>query len=622
MSADPSPSFQDVVTARMSRRNALLTGALATASAGLAASPAAASVPAPAAGGADPEELGFEAVPVGDADAVVLPAGYTARTLVAWGDPLRAGDPAWRADASGTAADQARQIGSHHSGTHFFPARRGADGSRRGVLVINHESVDPALLHPSAQRSDGERVAKELAAQGVSVVEVAQDPDGGWRTVGSRNNVRITGTTPVTFSGPVGPRHPALRTGRPPLGTLSNSGYGVTPWGTYLSCEENPNAWFGTDAANWSPTRTQRRYGLSAGGHGKRWHQTDPRFDLAAGNGNEPNRFGWIVEIDPFAADRTPVKRTALGRFGHSSAAVTASRGRVVVYSGDDQEGGYLYKFVGNGSWRSRRARGRSPLDHGTLYVARFQEDGAGRWLPLVHGRGPLTKALGWTDQADVLLRAREAADALGATPMDRPQQIAVGPDGRSVYCALANGTGGHHPARGTAGPRDANPYGHVVRWRERSGDDRAFDWEVVVLGGDPERASDVRLPEEGKFGSPKGLSFDAAGRMWIQTGISGHALGDGLGNNAVLVATRRDGVRRFLTAPRGAEVTSAVLTPDLRTMFVNIQHPGARTAVWGGPTAEDPRAVSDWPDRDPAGRPRSATIVVRRADGGVIGSR
>ncbi|MER6450248.1 PhoX family protein [Streptomyces venezuelae] len=631
MSPHPSPSFTDVVAARMSRRNVLLSGALAVAAAGLSASPASARVrtgTGPGGAGPDTAELGFTAVPAGDADAVTLPAGYTAQTLAPWGQPIRAGGPAWRKDGSGSAADQALQIGSHHSGTHFFPLHRGPEGSRRGMLVINHESADPALLHHDAGTGApaGDRVAKELAAQGVSVLEVELTGRGSWRVLDSRRNARITGTSPVTFSGPVGADHPALRTGRPAAGTLSNSGYGVTPWGTYLACEENTNAWFGTADPSWQPTRTQRRYGLSANGHGKRWHEADPRFDLAV-NGNEPHRYGWVVEIDPFAAHRTPVKRTALGRFNHSSAAVTESGGRAVVYGGDDQDGGYLYKFVGDGPWKAHRSRGRSPLDHGTLHVARFGEDGTGRWLPLSHGQGPLTTALGWRDQADVLLRAREAADALGATSLDRPQQITVSPNSRDVYCALANGTGGHHPGQGSGSPRDTNPYGHVVRWREEDGAGAhdGFSWDVVVLGGDQAQGEGV-LPGAGTFGSPKGLTFDAAGRLWIQTGISNHAVSQAdhkdLGNNAVLVVAPRGEVRRFLTAPRGAEVTAAVLTPDMRTMFVSIQHPGERTAAWGEPTPENPRAVSDWPDRDPAGRPRSATVVVRRTDGGVIGAR
>ncbi|GGS02760.1 Tat pathway signal protein [Streptomyces nojiriensis] len=624
--------FQDLVAVRLlSRRNLLVGGALVAAQFALAPPPAASAAPsAPVKTGAQPHGKGFDAVPVDTADRITVPAGYTVRTLAPWGAPLSPAGPAWRQDGGNTAAEQARQIGSHHSGTHFFPLGRGAEGSRRGMLLINHESVDPTLLYTGqgsgAQAVTAEKVAKGLAAQGITAVEVQLRADGTWRSTGSARGARITGTTPVTFSGPLATGHPALQTGDAPVGTLSNSGHGVTPWGSYLACEENANGWFGTDDPAWRPTATQRRYGLSALGHGQHWHAAVPRFDLAR-TANEPNRFGWIVEIDPLdPAGSTPVKRTALGRFNHSSAAVGETRdGHVVVYSGDDEDGGYLYKFVGEAPWKSAHAKGRSPLDHGVLHVARFHEDGRGEWLPLAHGRSVLTAAHGWKDQADVLLRAREAADALGATRLDRPQQIAVSPRNGDVYCALANGAGGH--VRG-AGPRDANPYGHVIRWQEGADTAAGFRWDVFLLAGDPVHDQAVGLDEAGAFGSPKGLAFDITGQLWISTGVSAHSLHqeernhENLGNNALLVADPRTGtVRRFLTAPRGAEVTGVTATPDGRTLFVNIQHPGSSTAAWGAPTAENPRAVSDWPDRDPAGRPRSATIAVRRLDGGVIGA-
>ncbi|MFE0699492.1 PhoX family protein [Streptomyces sp. NPDC058872] len=619
--------FREVVAAAVSRRQVVAGGTAAFAAfLGLSTAtgtPAAAAVPHRPDGEAERELLGFSAVSPSDADTVVVPDGYLVQTLAPWGAPLRAAGPAWRPDGSGSAAEQAQQIGSHHSGLHYFPSGSGPEGNRRGTLVINHEAMDP--VDPAPQ---DERVAKALAAQGVSVVEVRELGDT-WRIVDSPRNRRVTGTTPLVFSGPVGTDHPALRTGSAPVGTLGNSFHGVTPWGTYLSCEENAAGYFGTDDRSWRPTRTQRRYGLSAAGHGHRWHRTDPRFDLAA-NGNEANRFGWVVELDPAAPSGAPVKRTALGRFQHVGATVTDSAGRAVVYSGDDENGGYLYKFVGSDDWRSLRARGLSPLDHGTLYVARFAEDGTGRWLPLVHGTGPLSPKNGWSDGADVLLRAREAADALGATPLDRPQQTTVDPADGTVYCALANSPGGDHcGAAGrsrAASPRDGNPYGHIVRWREETAE--AFRWEVFVLAGDPAHDERVDLDGTSMFGSPKGLWFDGDGRLWVQTGISqweqnragsGH---ENLGNNAVLVGDPATGeLRRFLTGPRGAEITGVTATPDRRALFVNVQHPGGQTAAWGTPTPEKPCAVGSWPDHDPSGRPRSATVVVRRRDGGVIGA-
>jgi secreted PhoX family phosphatase len=631
--------FRDVVAARMSRRG-LIRGGTVVAAAGFLAGVGAAGVgaagvgaaPAAAHGGRRDRRpgrgrrlLGFTPVPVGDADTVTVPDGYTAEVLIPWGTPLRSDGPAFRRDGGNTAAEQARQIGMHHDGMHFFPLGRGRWGSRRGLLVLNHEYVDRTLLYPDGDEvMTREKVEKALAAHGVSVVEIALDRHG-WRLVDSPRNRRITGTTPVAFSGPVAAGHPKLRANDPPMGTLNNCSHGVTPWGTYLACEENWNGYFGTEDPTWSPTPEQARYGINAEGFGYRWHLADPRFDLAV-NPNELHRFGWVVEIDPMRPHATPVKRTALGRTKHEGATVTESRGRVVLYSGDDQDGDYLYKFVGSAPWRWLRTLGRSPLDHGTLYVARFDDDGTGRWLPLAFGVGPLTRANGWQDQADVLIRTREAADAVGATPLDRPEWIAVHPRDGDVYATLTNGSGwpdGPHP-------RTPNPYGHIIRWRERRGDHTAttFEWDIFVLAGDPVYDPRVALDETNVFGSPDGLWFDSDGRLWIQTDISNSSVNradrgyDNIGNNQMLAADPETGeIRRFLVGPRGAEITGVVTTPDQRTMFVNVQHPGESTVAFGSPTPENPRAVSNWPDFEPDGRPRSATVVIRRRDRGVIGA-
>ncbi|UGQ11571.1 PhoX family phosphatase [Yinghuangia sp. ASG 101] len=575
-------------------------------------------------GGKPSALLGFAAVATSDQDRLVVPPGYTADILVPWGTPLSSRGPAWRKDASNSAADQARQVGMNHDGMHFFPTGRGSERDRRGVLVVNHEYVDQALLFPDGPAvMTREKVDKALAAHGVTVVEVAEER-GRWKAVDSRLNRRVTGATPVRFSGPVGDGHPALAARGPARGTLNNCSNGATPWGTYLACEENWNSYFATDDATWTPSPEQARYGVDKVGSGYNWHKADPRFDIAA-DPNEANRFGWVVEIDPFDPRSTPVKRTALGRVKHEGATVTESRGRVVVYTGDDQDKEYVYKFVGDASWRSLRARGESPLDHGTLHVAKFEADGSGRWLPLVFGTGPLTAANGWRDQADVLLRTRQAADAVGATPLDRPEWIAVHPRSKDVFVTLTNGSGG-----GPVGPRTPNPYGQIVRWREDRGDNTAltFRWDIFLLAGDPKYDAKVTLPEDRIFGSPDGLAVDDDGRLWIQTDISNSSQNqagkgyDRIGNNQMLAADPSTGeVRRFLTGPRGCEITGITFTPDHRTMFVNIQHPGESTTVWGAPSPADPRAVSNWPDFDPAGRPRSATVVIRKRDGGVIGT-
>lgn len=635
-SVNPSANreLSDIVAGRMSRRTVLAgsaaaaVGFLGASSGGLLAAPGAGADVAHAqsqrGGGGGRRLLGFESVPTNTDDAVMVPSGYVAEVLVPWGTPLSSRGPAWRPDGTNTAADQARQVGSHHDGMHYFPLGRGRSGSERGLLVVNHEYIDDVIHYAgSTAVMTQQMVDKALAAHGVTVIEVAKGRHG-WRHVDSRYNRRVTGTTPVQLSGPVGADHPAVQANNPLMGTLNNCAHGFTPWGTYLACEENWNGYFGTTDASFVPTPDEARYGINAGGFGYRWHEADPRFDVAV-NRNELNRFGWVVEIDPFDPRSTPVKHTALGRIKHEGALVTESQGRAVVYMGDDQDHEYIYKFVSREPWRTARARRRSPLADGTLYVARFNEDGSGDWLPLVFGTGPLTAANGFPDQAAVALRTRQAADAVGATELDRPEWIARNPRDGSLYATLTNGSSGPDAVN----PRNPNPYGHIVRWEERRGDGTAtrFSWDVFVLAGDP--AYDPEVTIDGDiFGSPDGLWFDADGRLWIQTDVSNSSQNrpergyDGIGNNQMLAADPTTGeVRRFLVGPRGCEITGVITTPDQETMFVNVQHPGEATTFWGTPTPENPRVVSNWPDFDPAGRPRSATLVIRKSGGGKIGT-
>jgi hypothetical protein len=373
--------------------------------------------------------------------------------------------------------------------------------------------------------------------------------------------------------------------------------------------------------------------GITDKGFGYRWNEFDERFD-AAKNPNEPNRFGWVVEIDPWSPTSTPVKRTALGRCKHEGATATLAKdGRVVVYMGDDERFEYVYKFVSSGRYRAGdRAANRDLLDEGTLYVARFAADGSGEWLPIVFGQGPLTAANGFTSQADVLIRTRAAADALKATPMDRPEWIAVSPQNGDVFCTLTNnnqrGASGR-PAIDAANPRGDNIYGHIVRWREAGGDagsTAAFRWDIFATCGDP-KATDPNKRGNVKgdpYGSPDGLWIDDRGLLWIQTDVSTSVLGKGdyanLGNNMMLAADVTTGeTRRFLVGPNGCEVTGVIMTPDRRTMFVDIQHPGETASERSDPAA--PKAISSWPDGAAGGRPRSATIVIRKLDGGIVGT-
>ena len=647
-----NPHLGDMIQARVDRRQ-VLGGGLAAAAGlfaiGVLGTGTASAAPSAAVAGSVGSTarrrplLGFASIDPSTDDTIRVPDGYTWDVLVPWGTPLFPGAPAWAKDGSNTAADQEQQVGFNHDGMHLF-SFSGRDRNRRGVLVLNHEYTDARQIYSAAQGSSitpdaagFEKVAKALAGHGVTVVEVAQGRDGRWAHVqGSRYNRRITGTTPMQFSGPVAADHPMLQAelGTPVQGTLNNCAYGYTPWGTYLACEENFNGYFGTDDAAWLATPLEARYGINAAGFGYAWHKGDPRFDLAR-NRNECNRFGWTVEIDPSRPRSTPVKRSALGRFKHEGATVTESHGRVVVYSGDDENGDYLYKFVGSRPWRQVRARGRSPLDEGTLYVASFTDDGAGTWLPLVHGTGPLTAANGWVDQADVLIRTRMAADALGATRLHRPEWVSVDERTGEVYVTLTNGSINNAAAVNSG--RVANNYGHIVKFRETGSiaAPTTFSWDVFLLAGDPgyPEQGGAGVPEaQPLFGSPDGIWADPDRRVWIQTDISNSSQNlvsrgyDRIGNNAMLAADPNTGeVRRFLTGPRGCEITGVLTTPDQRTMFVNVQHPGESTSYWntlnGSPSTDDPRTVSNWPEFDPAGRPRPATVVIRRLDGGKIGT-
>jgi secreted PhoX family phosphatase len=574
----------------------------------------------------------FKSVPVSTADRVLVPEGYTVQVIAPWGDPvgLSGESPAFKFDGSNSAAEQEAQLGMHHDGIHFFSQ----DGSRSGLLVMNHEYTDDGLLHPDGMKTwNAAKVKKAQAAHGVSVIEVAQQADGRWDLVRpSPWARRITANTPMQLSGPAA-GHALMKTaadasGRRVLGTFNNCASGITPWGTYLTCEENFINYFkGPD----QPDAHQTRWGLKKGETGGyRWAEFDERFD-AAKHPNEANRHGWVVEIDPHDFSSTPIKRTALGRAAHEGATVAQTReGRAVVYMGEDARFEYIYKFVSRDKIRPGGAKANAELlDHGTLYVARFEADGRGRWLPLRHGEGPLTAAQGFADQGEVLIKSRQASDALGATKMDRPEWIAVDPQG-FVYCTLTNNSnrgGANQPGVDAANPRANNSMGHIIRWKEDGDfDGERFAWNHFLLAGAPsnERAEAKGNVQGDALGCPDGLWVDGRGILWIQTDMSTSAMGKGdlknLGNNAMLAADPRTGeVRRFLVGPAGCEITGATGTPDGRTMFINIQHPGESPSERSDPA--EPRKISNWPDFRADGRPRSATLVIRKADGGVIGS-
>ncbi|MBK8072313.1 MAG: PhoX family phosphatase [Ramlibacter sp.] len=635
--ASANPHIRDVMDPS---RRLVLRASVGAASAALFAPWLAGCATAGASSGGARLKPGFKSVPVDSRDRLVVPEGYVAAALAAWGEPvgIQGNSPAWKPDASNTAAEQAAQMGMHHDGMHFYPL----DAGRRGLLVMNHEYVDDGLLHTDGLKTwTPEKVRKSQAAHGISVIEVEQGAGGAWQMVRpSRYARRITATTPFALGGPAA-GHAMMKTaadpaGRTVLGTVNNCAAGQTPWGTYLSGEENFRFYF---AAGSQTTPHQRRWGLTPTGFFK-WPEHDERFD-AVKNPNEPNRFGWVVEVDPMDPNSTPVKRTALGRAAHEGAWVAVTKdGRAVVYSGEDARNEYIYKFVSRdaikpaGNGLTQAQANRELLDHGTLYVARFDADGKGHWLPLVHGQGPLTPANGFADQGEVVIKARQASDALGATKMDRPEWLAIDPLSGTVYCTLTNNSERGRP--GMPGPDPANPragntHGHIIRWNEGGAPGGDFDavqfrWNHLVLAGDPAQA---RPEAKGNikgdiYGCPDGLSFDARGLLWIQTDAHATQMYKGefanIGNNQMLACDVATGeTRRFLTGPTNCEITGLAMTPDGRTMFISVQHPGETPSERSDPA--EPAKFSNWPDYRPGGRPRSATVVIRKLDGGVIGT-
>ena len=633
--------FQSVVERAFSRRGflksglglsaaAFLSGSLAactsdddapaaqTPSAGTPAAPAPAPVAEPL--------LGFEGITTSTADDIVVAAGYTATVFAPWGTPLFSSGPGsiWAGDASETAADQARQVGDNHDGLHFFPLTEG--NNDEGLLVMNHEYTNLRWLFANGQVDSLDDANKDLNAHGISVIHIRRTA-GRWDIVlDSTYNRRITGSTPMLLTGPAAGdmllQTTADPTGSIALGTLNNCGNGYTPWGTYLTCEENFNQYFGTlNTLGTSRNAAQVRYGLDSNGTERKYEQYVPRFDWQL-EPNESNRFGWIVEIDPFDPRSTPKKRTALGRFKHENAAYRiGADGTVVVYMGDDQANDYVYKFVSDGKYVAGDIRNNANLlDSGKLYVAKFNDGtatgdfmGTGEWILLDKAaNGALA---GFANQAEVLVNTRLAADAVGATKMDRPEWVAVHPKTGEVYVTMTNNSG--RTVTDDANPRASNRFGQIVRWRETADDPAAtsFEWDLFVLAGNPTVHGDLRagssnVTAENMFNSPDGLGFDKEGRLWIQTDGNYSNSGDfaGQGNNQMLCADPESKeIRRFFVGPKECEVTGLTFTPDGKTLFINIQHPGE-----GG--------NSNWPGGGSA-RPRSATVIITKNDGGVIGS-
>jgi uncharacterized protein len=656
-----NPAFERILGARLDRRNVLL-GSLAAAVAGYFG-PSVLGLTSPSAQAAAPAGLlGFAAIKTSRADTVMVPPGYRAQVILPWGEPLTGSYPAYSLDASG--ADQEMQVGSHHDGMHFFPIEGEGPykgSSADGLLVINHEYVEPRFMHAAAVGTDADldavptteglraadQVLKEMNGHGVTIARIRKGNDGNWALKSDPRNRRITALTPMEISGPVrGSRFVKTKfspEGTMTRGTLNNCAHGVTPWNTYLAAEENWAGYFRNgEREDQKPNlpREHSRYGVKNGWSRYGWELADTsadefvRFDASSKGAsaeedyrNEPNTFGWIVEIDPFDPESTPVKRTALGRFAHEGVVFgpVAENRPVVCYSGDDARFEYIYKFVSAEPYSAEA--GGHLLDEGTLYVARFHDDGSGEWLPLVHGQNGLTPENGFASQADVLVNTRTAADFVGATKMDRPEWGAIDPKTGMVYFTLTNNSRRILAETDAANPRAVNEFGHIIRWTE-AGDDHAatrFAWDIFIFAGNRAESRDPSgrsLTEDNIFSSPDGLWFDRDGRLWIQTDVSNSVQNKGnhkiFGNNQMLAADPvRGEIRRFLTGPIGQEITGAVTTPDGKTMFVNVQHPGATTTARNFAAGN---LDSHWPDGGDA-YPRSATVVITKEDGGVIGT-
>jgi hypothetical protein len=569
--------FAKLAERAISRRRLLGAGAAIGVSAFVTGSMALAPFPARAG-----SRMRFEPVAATTLDTVTVPKGYSWHVVASWGDPLWSSAPAFDPQTRGTGASQELAMGDNIDGMALFSR----DG--RYVLAVNNEYANQAILHgnrASKKPETADDVRKSKAAHGITVVEIAQK-GGRWSIVkDSPYNRRITADTPMAIAGPAR-GHDLLKTaadsaGTTANGTFNNCGCGRTPWGTYLTCEENFDDYFSSSDPGLAPSAALKRYGV---GHVSRnaWATVDARFDIAK-HPNEPNRFGYVVEVDPLTPTATPQKRTALGRLKHENAEVAlAADRRVVVYMGDDERGEFLYRFVSNGRYAAGGDNG-DLLDAGRLYAARFHDGGKGEWIELTPA------ATGMASQAEVCIHTRLAGSKVGATTMDRPEWVAVNPNNPEAYCCLTNNRDrGDHAA-----PR--------------------FDWDLFVVAGNPAVHSDAfagspNVTRDNMFNGPDGLSFDPNGLLWIQTDgdysdgkdFAGH------GNNQMLVGDPATGeIRRFLVGPKDCEVTGFVWSPDRKTLFVGIQHPGERGNSHfpgGGDTV-----------------PRSSIVAITKDDGGPV---
>ncbi len=619
----------ELVEARLSRR-AALKGFVTTAAFGALGGTLTSRIALAAAG--DPSTLTFGSLAqVIKEDQQVAP-GYSARVLIRWGDPVLADAPVW--DPMHPSADaQARQFGYNNDFVGYFPLPRGSDSSEHGLLHVNHEYTNPQLMFAgwSAKAQTAEQTGIELMAHGGTTIEI-QRQDGVWAVVpGSPYARRITLATEIEIVGPAA-GHDRLKTNADPtgtkvLGTLNNCAGGKTPWGTVLMSEENFHQYFGGKLPASSPeAASYQRYGVK-GEAEYPWHRSVDRFDLAK-EPNEPNRFGWIVEYDPYDPSVMPRKHTALGRFKHEGATSLINRdGRVVLYSGDDERFDYLYRYVSNGTFEPGAGSANGALlDDGILYVAKFDQDKL-TWLPLVQGEGPLTAANGFASQADVLIGTRLAADLVGATPMDRPEDVEPNPVNGRVYVMLTNNTKRKADQAGGPNPRADNEHGQVVELIPPGGEGKdadhaatEFGWEILLLAGDPNKegsGAKYHPDSQAWISSPDNCAFDARGRLWIASDQGSNQRKNAIPDGMYACDVAGDGralLKFFYACPKDAEMCGPEFTPDGKTLFVAPQHPGeAEDSTFEQPSTR-------WPDFKEGIPPRPAVVAITKDDGGLIG--
>ncbi|MFD1981992.1 PhoX family protein [Mesorhizobium newzealandense] len=632
----------EIIAARFSRRG-FLKGSLAVSAIAATVSPLAL-VSADQARAAEGSAFAFDELEAGIDDKHHVAPGYDADVLLRWGDPLFADSPEFDPTKQSAQA-QSRQFGYNNDYVGYIAI----DGSaEHGLLVVNHEYTTPHLMFPGIVKiveKDGkksadvaplskEQVDVEMAAHGGTIVEIRKD-GGKWQVVrDGKLNRRITSNTEMALSGPVA-GHDRVKTNADPsgtkvFGTFNNCAGGVTPWGTYVMAEENIHGYFSgelpeghKEAANY------KRLGIPEGAY--EWAAHHDRFDLSK-EPNEANRFGWIVEVDVNDPTSTPRKRTAMGRFKHEGAeSIVAKDGRVVFYLGDDERFDYAYKFVTKAAFNPNdRAANKDLLDDGTLHVAKFAEDGSVEWLPIVFGQGPLTPENGFASQADVLIETRRAADLLGATKMDRPEDIQPNGVNGKVYVMLTNNSKRKADQIDAANPRAENTFGHIIEIAEGGGDFAATrgKWEVLLKCGDPAVADvgatfSTATTANGWFGMPDNCAVDSAGRLWVAT--------DGQGPKATgrtdgLWAVDTEGSARatsklFFRVPIGAEMCGPLFAPDDQTAFVAVQHPGDGGEDWeafGRPSYYEDLSTR-WPDFKPDMPVRPAVVAITKQGGGKI---